>query len=218
MQGRPNPLQHNREWWLARRGKLTASRIARVVHGTMKGWHSFMDELEAETLMPTMPDRFPHGAPRAIQWGWDQEAMARASYEMDTLEEVSCVGFAQHPTIAQLGASSDFIVPALRINGEIKSPYTQSNHLRVVMNRQIPAEYLPQVQCQMWCHGFETTHFVSYDPRHPDWRSRKAVVAVNIDPSYIEIMGNRIADFLLLYNAGRRPRDVGRPLTIPKLF
>lgn len=208
MKGIPNPLQHTKEWWLARRGKLTASRIDRVVHGTMKGWSSFMDELEVELLLDDMPDRFPNGTPRAIQHGWDHEAIACAVYEVETGHNVTRAGFAQHPDIPQVGASSDFLVLDELRNGEVKCPLNLAHHTRVVMNRQVPQEYFGQIQCQMWCHGFPVTDFVSYHPDHPDWRCRLAVVTVNIDGSYIERMGNRVTDFLHIFNAGRRPRDV----------
>lgn len=183
----------------------------------MKGWHTLMDQLEAELSMDEMPDQFPEGAPRAIQWGWTQEPYARANYELDQMVHVLCPPFVRHKEFTQVGCSSDFLLPDVKINGEIKCFYRQSEHQKVVTYRQMPLIYVPQVQEQMWVHDYEITHFVSYDPRHPDWRARVVVVEIEQDPHYIEIMGNKVTDFLDIFNRGARPTE--RQLSaVPEVF
>jgi hypothetical protein len=176
-----------------------------------------MDELAAEVTHDTMPERFPNRVPPAIEWGWKYEGYAIAGYELDSGLDVVRPPFAVHPDIPQVGCTSDFLAPG--INGEVKCPHDPANHMFVVANRQIPPQYFPQVQCQMWVHGLELTHFVSYDPRHPDWRSRSAVVPIARDEAYIRVMAERVAKFLDIFNAGQRP-NTGRPqqLAIKRYF
>lgn len=216
----PKPSVHGNEWWLARRGKLSASRISTVVHGGPRGWTTLMNTLDAEKEMPAEPQRFDR-VPDGIQWGWDHEPYAIANLEFDYLIEATRPPFTLHPDIPQFGATSDFLVPDLGVNGEVKCFYTQSNHIDVLMNRQIPAMYYPQVQAQMAIHGYDRTWFVSYDPRHPDWKSRLVKIVVERDNSYIDRMLQKIAEFLAIYNRGDRPGSIGstaRTITVKRFF
>ena len=48
---------------------------------------------------------------------------------------------------------------------EVKCPLTFKRHLRTVITRTVPDEYMPQVLGQLWLTGREWCDFVSYDPR-----------------------------------------------------
>ena len=70
-------LQRTDEWFAARLGRVTASRIADVCARTKTGWgagrKNYMAELVAERLTGTRQEGFTNAA---MQWGTDQEPEA----------------------------------------------------------------------------------------------------------------------------------------------
>ena len=195
-------LQRTDEWWLARRGKLTSSKVHRVLTGTPKrGWKTLAAELAAELRQDTMPDDV---RAYAMARGEDMEPTTLANAALDCGFRPILVGFKQHPTIPYIGASSDFLVRIGRsrtkfINGEAKSPLSLNRHLRIVMNRQLPSEYKPQVQLQMEVHGADLTYFITHHPDAPDWRMRTVKIEVERDQGYIDYMLARSAAFMKFY-------------------
>src|SRR5690606_18755999 len=110
--GRPM-VDHQRtdEWFAARLGKMTASRIADVCARTKTGWgasrKNYMADLVAERLTGKKVEGFTNAA---MQWGTDMEPEARIAYEFYRDSSVSEVGFVPHPSIAETGASPDGLV------------------------------------------------------------------------------------------------------------
>lgn len=201
-------LQRTTDWWLARRGKITSSRIARVVNGRSKGWKTLASELAAELQMDTMPE---WRGTRAMERGEDLEPSTLANAALDYgFRPVPC-GFVQHPSIPYIGASSDFLVFEGRgknrrvINGEGKAPLILERHMAVVMNRQLPLAYKCQVQLQMEVHGAHLTYFISHHPGAPDWRQRTVKIDVPRDQPYIDYMLERCAAFMRFYTFTDEP-------------
>lgn len=160
-------IQGSPEWFAARLGKVTASRVADVIAKTKTGWGAsranYMAELIAERLTGTTAPGFTNAA---MQWGTEQEPEARAAYEFRTDSEVQQVGFVIHPKIADSGASPDSLVG---VDGmvEIKCPNT-STHIETLLSGTIPAKYITQMMWQMACTDRKWCDFVSFDPRMPE--------------------------------------------------
>lgn len=158
--------QGTTEWFEARRGKVTASRVADVISKTKSGWgagrKNYEAQLIAEILTGTVADSFTNAA---MQWGTDTEPQARKAYEFAQDCDVVEVGFVDHPTIKGTGASPDGLVG---VDGmlEIKCPNT-ATHLDTLLTQKVPAKYNTQMQWQMACCERQWTDFVSFDPRLP---------------------------------------------------
>lgn len=197
--------QYSTEWWLARRGKLTSSRMNTVVNGTWRGWTSLMDRLEQESGVLVFEEKFEPGRePPALAWGKRFEKVAVAEYQFEQGVLVTHPAFVVSQRNEHVGCSPDFVVPELGVNGEIKCPFNEVNHARVFMDRMLPDIYKAQVQSQMWVQELELSHFVSLNPKLPEG-ARLVVIEVPADEPYLRRMEDRIDQFLSYYLAGRRP-------------
>jgi putative phage-type endonuclease len=159
--------QGTAEWLNARRGKITASRIADVMDFLKKGGEgasrrNYRIELMAERLTGRSED---HYVTPEMAWGSEYESRARAAYEVSAGVMVDQVGFVLHPIFDYAGASPDSLVGE---DGglEIKCPKT-STHLKWMMAGEVPEEHQGQMYWNMLCCEREWWDFVSYDPRLP---------------------------------------------------
>ena len=159
--------QQSAEWFAARIGRVTASRVADVIAKPKSGYSAsranYLAELVAERLSGTRAEGFTNSA---MQWGTDQEPEARLAYEFRTDEEVEEVGFFQHPVIAMSGASPDGLVSDDGLI-EIKCPNT-ATHIETLLTGIIPGKYETQMLWQMACTGRDWCDFASFDPRLPE--------------------------------------------------
>ncbi len=155
------------EWFAERLGRVTASRVADVVARTKTGWGTsranYMAQLIAERLTGEPQESYTNAA---MQWGIDQEPLARAAYEFRTDATVELVGFIPHPRVLMSGASPDGLVGADGLV-EIKCPNT-ATHLDNLLGEPIAAKYITQMQWQMACTGRQWCDFISFDPRLPE--------------------------------------------------
>ena len=158
--------QGSPEWFAARCGRVTASRVADVIAKTKSGPSAlrtnYLAELVAERLTGNVAPSFTNDA---MRWGTEQEPVARQAYEFREEVEVQQVGFVIHPTIEQSGASPDGLVMSSGLV-EIKCPNT-ATHIDTLLSQSIPAKYVTQMQWQMACTGRAWCDFVSFDPRMP---------------------------------------------------
>lgn len=159
--------QQSAEWFAARIGKVTASRVADVVARTKTGYGAsranYLAELVAERLSGARVEGFTNAA---MAWGNEQEPEARLAYEFRTDATVEQVGLIDHPTIAMSGASPDGLVGADGLV-EIKCPIT-ATHIETLLTGIIPAKYETQMLWQMACTGRAWCDFASFDPRMPE--------------------------------------------------
>lgn len=155
------------EWFAARAGCVTASRMADVMARTKTGYGAaranYMADLIVERLTGAKTEGFTSAA---MQWGTETEPQARAAYAFMMDADVAEAGFDLHPTIPDLGASPDGYVGNDGLI-EIKCPNT-ATHLDTLLNDTVPQKYLLQMQTQMACTGRKWCDFVSFDPRLPD--------------------------------------------------
>tara|TARA_R110000868_G_scaffold49026_4_gene158422 strand:+ start:1114 stop:1731 length:618 start_codon:yes stop_codon:yes gene_type:complete len=191
--------QRSSEWFSARLGKVTASRVADIVSKTKSGYSTsranYMAELIVERLTGKAAD---HYQTAAMAWGTNTEPMALSSYEEHTGGLVEEVGFVPHPSIAMSGASPDGLV---KDDGlvEIKCPNT-ATHIETVLGQEAPAKYLPQMQWQMACTGRDFCDFVSFDPRLPD-DMQLFIRTVRRDAEMIKNLEEEVSKFLVEMDA-----------------
>tara|TARA_R100001377_G_scaffold80241_1_gene58996 strand:- start:3027 stop:3650 length:624 start_codon:yes stop_codon:yes gene_type:complete len=163
-----NIIQGSSSWFEARRGKVTASRVADVIAKTKSGWGAsrgnYEAQLIAEILTGQVADSFTNAA---MEWGTATEPQARKAYEFLKDVEVEEIGFVDHLIINGTGASPDGLVGDAGML-EIKAPNTKT-HIETLLSQKVPKIYDHQMQWQMACAGKDRlwTDFVSFDPRLP---------------------------------------------------
>lgn len=183
--------QGSPEWLALRAGRVTASKIANVLMAkTTAGYKNYMADLIVERLTGAKTESFTNAA---MQWGVDQEPLARAEYEIKTGNFVDQVTFVEHPSIEMFGCSPDGLIGEDGLV-EIKCPNT-ATHIDYVMADKVPSNYVPQMQCQLAVTGRKWCDFVSFDPRLPDGLSM-FIVRVERDDEYIEKMEKEVRKFL----------------------
>lgn len=153
-------------WKQLRQGHVTASNIADVM-AKGKGEsesitrHKYKMRLLAERI--AIAPMFDSYSNPAMEWGIEQEQYACIAYEENKYVLVQRTGFWLHPTIKWLGVSPDRLVGDDGLI-EVKCP-NSTTHLDYLMTNKIPAEYVKQIQCQLWVTGRQWCDFVSYDSR-----------------------------------------------------
>jgi putative phage-type endonuclease len=184
--------QGSDEWRKARLGHVSASSIANVMaKGAGKTRQSYLEKIVAERLTQELGEGFTNAS---MEWGVENEAIARATYEVMTGVFVEKTGFWKHPTIEWLGASPDGLVADDGLI-EIKCPNT-TTHLAYIKDGKCPAEYYKQIQCQLWITGRKWCDFISYDPRLKKESLRIFIFRVERDEVLIAQMEQEVIAFL----------------------
>ena len=159
--------QQTAEWFEARLGKVTASRVIDIIPNPKTGKYyatreKYMFELLAERISGVVQPVF---LSKPMIHGTETEPIARAVYEGMTGNAVQEVGFIDHPTIKNFGASPDGLVGD---DGcvEFKCPET-TTHLKLMAREEIAPKYSYQMQTQMMCANREWCDFFNFDNRVP---------------------------------------------------
>lgn len=185
--------QRTPEWFAKRLGLVTASRIADVMAKTKTGASAsrsgYMAQLITERLTGAPTEGYQSAA---MEWGTEQEPVARAAYEAREGVLVDEVDFVRHPLL-EAGASPDGLVGE---DGciEIKCPNT-STMLEYIETRSVPRKYLLQMQWQLACTGRNWCDFVAFDPRLPE-HLRLLVIRVPRDEAVIAEIAGEVGRFL----------------------
>lgn len=182
------------EWFAARLGNVTASRVADVIAKTKSGYsasrENYMAQLICERMTNTVAESYTNAA---MQWGTETEPLARAAYESIADVLVDEVGYVQHPRIERAGASPDGLVGLFGLL-EIKCPNT-ATHIDTLITEQVPTKYITQMQWQMVCTGRAWCDFVSFDPRLPNGL-QMFVKRVEFDTEYAATLEIEVVKFL----------------------
>ena len=182
------------EWFAARLGNVTASRVADVIAKTKSGYaasrENYMAQLICERMTGTVAESF---SSPAMQWGTETEPLARAAYESVANVLVDEVGYIAHPTIERAGASPDGLIGVFGLL-EIKCPNT-ATHIDTLISEKVPTKYITQVQWQMSCTGRTWADFVSFDPRLPSGL-QMFVKRVEFDAEYVAMLKEEVIKFL----------------------
>lgn len=172
-----NVKQHSPEWFQARLGNCTGSRVSdalsmlkRASNGRVAGDSSqaridYMLECALGRLTGIVPDHF---VTQAMEWGIENEDHAVAAYEVvsDKIGGTSKVGIGAHPRIERFLASPDRYVGSDGVL-EVKCP-TSAVHLGYYRAGCIPEQYMHQCMAELACSpDRDWIDFVSFDPRFP---------------------------------------------------
>lgn len=161
------------EWFKARAGHVTASRIDCVLAQGAKGKEAktrrdYRAQIVAEILTGESQERIFDNDD--LRWGREQEPFAIGTYEIERGVLIDRVGFVKHPTIARAGCSPDGVVSSTPATDgswglvQIKCPKT-ATHIGYILDQEIPGDYLKQMHWEMACTGAHWVDFVSFDPR-----------------------------------------------------
>jgi predicted phage-related endonuclease len=163
-------IQGSDEWFAARVGKITASRLGDIMRKTRYGESTYKSKVRLEL-----------------------EPDARKLFEAITGKEVAEVGSFDHPTIVNTSASPDGLIRGENAVLEIKSP-THPTHAKNLMQDGMPKNYVYQVQWQIACCEADYAYFASY---HPDFPKdlRLKWVRVEKDDSVIKSLEEAVRQF-----------------------
>ena len=162
-------IQRTPEWFAMRHGCCTASRLNDALaklkdpKKESAARANYRKELAIERLTGMAYERYVSDA---MQYGIDNEPLARTEYEIATGNEVTEIGLALHDRIKWFAASTDGLVGDLGML-EIKC-LTPINHLDILLSGEIPADYHWQMLGGMACTGRQWCDFVAFDPRMPE--------------------------------------------------
>jgi len=158
--------------------KSKEDREAGVLSGTAE---SYMLELMGEQQTGRSDDGV---SARQLDWGNRWEPHARNVYQDVSGHEVKEAGFRTWREDDRIGATPDGFIG--NDGGfETKCPYTPREHMRTVIKREVPQQYIAQVQGGMWVCEREWWDFVSFDPRIEDLSKAIVIVRAYRDEKFI---------------------------------
>ena len=157
--------QGSEEWLKARLGIPTATGFENIVTATGKKSSSqikYMAELIEESILGLQDNTFRSNF---MERGNQLEPLARSAYEFITGNDVIQVGGVYLDEHKEVMVSPDGLIPELKKGLELKCP-KMSTHIRYLLKGGVPAEYIVQVQANLWVTGYDTWDFVSYCPEY----------------------------------------------------
>ena len=173
--------QRSPEWFAARLGSVTASRVSDALAGPdTAARRNYLVQLVTERLTGQQQESYTNAA---MQWGTETEPLARATYQATLTGDsfVEEAPFVKHQTIKWFGASPDGFVNDGLV--EIKCP-NSTTHIDYVIEGKVPTKYKKQILAQLACTGRKWCDFVSFDPRVPD---HLQLFVVRFEPKQEEI-------------------------------
>lgn len=174
----------NEDWLALRAGKFTGSDFFLFMSLIKKGELSDTAESKLyEKVLADFGELTESVSTPAMERGIELEPIARAEYMSETFNDVQEVGFVDYESL-HAGCSPDGIIttdglPVKEDGGniakiiEIKSPLLK-NYIKMARGK-IPAQYLVQVQYNLFITGAKSCDFVIY---HPSMR----LIIKNIKP------------------------------------
>jgi len=188
-------VQGSEDWFKARLGVITASRLGDVMRKTKWGESTYKAKLRLELAIERITGKSASNVVmnQAMRDGVEREPDARALFEAVTGKEVAEVGSFDHPTIPNTSASPDGLIRGENACLELKCP-THATHAKNLMSDTMPKNYIYQVQHQIQCTESDYAYFASY---HPDFPKdlRLKWVRVERDDSVLESLNEEIRAF-----------------------
>ncbi len=176
----PEIDQTSDEWHMLRLGVFTASKAECLIkkkHGS-KGTEYGTDYLPAsskdskrntylmELVSEVATGRSPNEvSAKPLQWGRDNEDLARATYEAATFSTVNTMPFIYKDTDLRAGISPDGLISDNRGGLELKCPWASKVFIEFLADETIKHEYRHQCQFSIWVTGADYWDFASFDPR-----------------------------------------------------
>ena len=187
--------QRTEGWYKARLGFLGCSRLGDVLAEGRNGTPSatrrnYMAELLCERLTGVQQKHFTTAE---MQWGTDNEPLARSEYEARHGILVETTGGMEHKTIKGWWGSPDGLVGT---DGgiEIKCLNTM-NHLDVLFSKKIDIRYIYQITGYVIIFERDWYTYIGYDPRLPE-NVQYYEIRFNRDELPIELVTRGVIQFL----------------------
>lgn len=185
------------EWQRARLGKITASHFGDVKYLKSGAWGetalTYLYDLIGEHLTGQPSESFTGS--KATEWGNQYEEEALTAYKQRTGRKTKPGHFLQDPKNPLVGGTPDAFCGEQGVL-EVKCPFNFKNHLRTVITKKVPDDYMPQVLGHLMLSGREWCDFVSYDPRI---KSQHRLVIVRVKAKEVQAemdeLAQRIIDF-----------------------
>jgi len=188
-------IQGSEEFFKARLGKITASKLSDLMRKTKYGESTYKTRLRMELAIERLTgksasDNFMN---RAMQHGVEQEPHARKLFEAITGKDVALCGSFDHPEIVNTSASPDGLIRGENAVLELKCP-THITHAKNLLSDKMPKNYEYQVQWQIACTESDYAYFASY---HPDFGKdlRLKFVKVEKDVKIIAELEKAVREF-----------------------
>ena len=162
----PEMIQGSEEWLRARKGRLTASQMSKVITATGKlsaQWEKLAIKLAAECVKPEELPAFIGNI--HTDRGHELEPVARDWFTQWSGLDVRTVGFVTKDDNPVLGCSPDALIyrgkrPVAGL--EIKCPLVET-HALYHYEGQLPEAYRAQVHGSMAVTGLKSWWFMSYN-------------------------------------------------------
>jgi len=156
------------QWFATKCGVVSASHMSDVMAKGKNGQEStsyanYRAKIVAERMTGITSKTFSnHHTERGIT----QEPAARCCYEFVNGVDVAQVGFVRHPTLDFAGCSPD----GMPVGGGLMQIKCQipAIHINCLLKKEVPSEYVKQMQFEMACTGEVWNDFVSYCPDMPE--------------------------------------------------
>ena len=204
-----NDFQRTTEWYLSRKGMLTASEIVNILtKGKTKDAVfgktalTYLNEKIAERFMDDEQFIFysqdvKRSSP-AMRWGNEYEDTAREVYEMATGKSVMDEPFQKLKGYENyVGGSPDGRVSTMDGIIEIKCPFNPAVHLEHLSWKEPKdlltgnPQYYAQVQTNMLITGADYCDFISYSPLYRN-KLDLGILTVPRDNEYLDNLMERI--------------------------
>lgn len=184
--------QRSKEWFDARRGRITASRVIDILGQKALGQvgETYAQDLAIDIIFPDYDEESFVSAD--MQRGIDLEPLAFKWFERimakDFIEVETCGFFVKD----NLGASPDGMVGDNAIL-EIKCPKPKA-FVKVVSQNFVDPKYYAQMQCQMYCTDRQLGYYVNYLAINGEEKGH--IIEVKRDEVLIEKMVQRAEECL----------------------
>jgi len=191
-----NFKQRSPEWYEARLGKLSSSRIKDIMGNPKKKGEILTQTAQTYLLSliaETMRGQSKQLSAPALTWGTEQEDNALAHYEAETMQKVELCSFFVCDLLGAYGGSPDGLIKDGII--EIKCPYDSTNHLRTIIDG-MPKEHNYQIQSNLLLTGRSFCDFISYDPRILSQPKQLYIQRIERDEEVISAILDKVKDFL----------------------
>jgi putative phage-type endonuclease len=188
-------IQGSEEWFAARCGKISASRLGDIMRKTKWGESTYKAKVRLELAIERITGKSVSSVVmnKAMYDGVEREPDARTLFEAVTGKEVALCGSFDHPTIVNTSASPDGLLRGENAVLEIKCP-THATHAKNLMSETMPKNYIYQVMWQIACTESDYAYFASYHPDFPP-ELRLKWVRVEKDDSVIKSLEEEIRAF-----------------------
>lgn len=191
--------QYSEQWWTLRSGRVTASMVWAVCkklkrkEGESADRQQYRERILAQTLTGYQGEHEHDWKSKAMKWGTEFEATAKAQYEVKNGCAVGKMGFCTHQVIDRFSASPDGTVGSDGLI-QIKCPNT-TTHLSYRLADSVPEDYEPQMMAELACTGRQWCDFVSFDPRLPK-HLQLFIKRLNRDETRIKDIESEVLAFL----------------------